>query len=104
MPRKTKKSHHAEIVSMLLTEYDEVEAMNLFRLEGKLEGLKEGKLEGLKEGKLEGLKELNSLYRELLREGRMDELQEAINDPVYLEELAKAFNHAELSSENGDAS
>jgi len=108
-------SHHAEIVSMLLTEYDEVEAMNLFRLEGKLEGLKEGKLEGLKEGKLEGLKEgkleglkdgkreLNSIYCKLIQEGRMDELQNAISDPGYLEELAKEFTHAESPNKSGES-
>jgi flagellar biosynthesis/type III secretory pathway protein FliH len=124
-------SHHAEIVSMLLTEYDEVEAMNLFRLEGKLEGLKEGKLEGLKEGKLEGLKEgkleglkegkleglkegkleglkegkreLNSIYCKLIQEGRMDELQNAISDPAYLEELAKEFTHAESPNKSGES-
>ena len=39
---------------MLLTEYDEVKAMELFREEGREEGLEEGRKEGQKEGRKEG--------------------------------------------------
>jgi predicted transposase YdaD len=39
---------------MLLTEYDEMEQMELFREEGRKEGREEGREEGRKEGQKEG--------------------------------------------------
>ena len=42
---------------MLLTEYNEAETMELFREEGREEGLEEGRKEGIKEGRKEGIKE-----------------------------------------------
>lgn len=38
--------HKAEVVGMLLTEYNEAEAMELFREEGREEGRAEGRAEG----------------------------------------------------------
>ena len=43
------EEHRAEVVGMLLTEYDEVQAMELFREEGRDEGRKEGRAEGVLE-------------------------------------------------------
>ena len=43
------EEHRAEVVGMLLTEYDEVQAMELFREEGRDEGRKEGRTEGVLE-------------------------------------------------------
>ena len=43
---------------MLLTEYNEAETMELFREEGREEGLKEGRKEGIKEGRKEGILEI----------------------------------------------
>ncbi len=39
--------HQAEVKGMLLTEYNETEAMNLFKEEGRVEGRKEGRKEGI---------------------------------------------------------
>ena len=47
-------AHQAEVKGMLLTEYDEVEQMELFKEEGRKEGRKEGRSEGRKEGWTEG--------------------------------------------------
>jgi hypothetical protein len=49
------EEHRAEVVGMLLTEYDEAQAMELFRAEGRAEGRKEGREEGRAEGVLEPL-------------------------------------------------
>ena len=42
---------------MLLTEYNEAEAMELFREEGRAEGREEGRAEGREEGRAEGREE-----------------------------------------------
>ena len=42
---------------MLLTEYDEAKAMELFREDGRREGLRMGRLEGMRMGRLEGMRE-----------------------------------------------
>ena len=47
-------AHQAEVKGMLLTEYDEMEQMELFREEGR----KEGRKEGQKEGTIQTLAEL----------------------------------------------
>ncbi|MBO7675049.1 MAG: Rpn family recombination-promoting nuclease/putative transposase [Atopobiaceae bacterium] len=51
-------AHKAEVRGMLLTEYDEAKAMELFREDGRREGMREGmrmgRLEGMREGMREG--------------------------------------------------
>ncbi len=48
--------NRAEVKRMsIITEYDEVKTMNMFREEGREEGYKEGLKEGLKEGRLDRL-------------------------------------------------
>ena len=47
-------THQAEVKGMLLTEYDEVEQMELFKEDGRKEGRLEGRLEGRIEGRAEG--------------------------------------------------
>ena len=47
--------HRTEVKGMLLTEYNEAEAMELFREEGRAEGRAEGLAEGLAEGRAEGI-------------------------------------------------
>ena len=42
--------HRAEVKDMLLTEYNEAEAMKLFFLDGERKGRKEGRKEGRNEG------------------------------------------------------
>lgn len=40
------QAHKAEVKGMLLTEYNEVEAMELFKEDGRREGRAEGRAEG----------------------------------------------------------
>ena len=47
------EAHRAEVKGMLLTEYNEVEQMELFREEGREEGRAEGREEGRAEGRFE---------------------------------------------------
>ena len=65
------KAHKAEVKDMLLTEYDEAKAMELFRMEGQEEG----------ETKL------GRLIEKLLRLGRTDDVLKVSTDPVYRKRL-----------------
>ncbi len=49
--------HRSEVKGMLLTEYNEVETMQLFKEDGRREGRQEGRLEGRQEGIREGRQE-----------------------------------------------
>ena len=44
------EAHRAEVKGMLLTEYDEVEQMRLFKEDGREEGIKEGIKKAEKKG------------------------------------------------------
>ena len=61
------EEHKAEVKSMLLTEYNEVETMEMFKREAREEGLMEGRKEGRREGRREGREEGR---REGRKEGR----------------------------------
>jgi hypothetical protein len=47
-------AHRSEVKGMLLTEYNEVETMQLFKEDGRREGRREGRKEGIREGRQEG--------------------------------------------------
>ncbi len=51
-------THQAEVKGMLLTEYDEVEQMELFKEDGRKEGRIEGRIEGRAEGTIQTLVDL----------------------------------------------
>ena len=59
--------------------------------EGLAEGRAEGRAEGHAEGQEEATVRLNKLYSCLLTSGRADDLQRALKDPVYLEQLLQEF-------------
>ena len=63
------------------------------REEAWAEGLAEGHAEGLQKGRAEGLQEglAEGLYSCLLTSDRADDLQRALKDPVYLEQLLQEF-------------
>ena len=61
------------------------------RAEGRAEGLAEGRAEGHAEGQEEATVRLNKLYSCLLTSDRADDLQRALKDPVYLEQLLQEF-------------
>ena len=58
---------------------------------GRAEGLQEGRAEGLQKGRAEATTRLNKLYSCLLTSDRADDLQRALKDPVYLEQLLQEF-------------
>lgn len=76
---------------MLLTEYDEIKAMNLFkeegRQEGRQEGRKEGRREGRREGRQEGVDLITSLMARLFSMGRTDDAVRAASDKTYMNQL-----------------
>lgn len=59
--------------------------------EGHAEGLQKGRAEGLQKGRAEATTRLNKLYSCLLTSDRADDLQRALKDPVYLEQLLQEF-------------
>ena len=56
-------AHRSEVFGMLLTEYNETEVMELFKEDGRKEGIKEGRKQGRKEGITEGRKKRGSFYK-----------------------------------------
>ena len=96
---------------MLLTEYNEAEAMKLFeldgirkgraegraegRVEGRAEGRAEGRVEGRAEGRVEGRAEGENNFAELISKlyaaGRETEIQKAAEDKAYRAALFKEF-------------
>ena len=53
--------------------------------------IQEGRAEGLQKGRAEATTRLNKLYSCLLTSDRADDLQRALKDPVYLEQLLQEF-------------
>ena len=50
------EAHRTEVSGMLLTEYNEAEAMELFKEDGRREGRKEGRKEGIDQNRVESIK------------------------------------------------
>ena len=74
---------------MLLTEYDEVRQVDLFKEEGRQEGFVQGKAEGKAEGKADERSLLARIIGRLLAAGRIEDAQKATSDPNYLEQLVQ---------------
>ena len=73
------EANRAEVRSMLLTEYNEAETMQLFK--------EEGRAEGRSEGRAEGLDLLGALITRLKTLGRIDDAFRAAADPSYRDRL-----------------
>ena len=69
------EAHRAEVKGMLLTEYNEVATMEMFREEGREEGRAEGRKEGRAEGRAEGRDQRSQEIYERLRAANMPENQ-----------------------------
>ena len=101
------EAHRAEVKGMLLTEYDEVKAMELFKEEGREEGREEGLVEGLTKGRAEGRLEGRAegrlegraegedrfarLIDRLLGLNRFSDVERAARDAIYREKLYGEF-------------
>ena len=79
----TLERHRAEVKGMLLTEYNEAQAMELFREEGRAEGRAEGRTEG--EDRLARLMKL------LFGQRRFEDAQRAATDAVFRDQLYREF-------------
>ena len=72
-------ANRAEVMDMCLTEYNEVETMNLFKEEGRAEG------------RAEGQRSTAGLINFLLTHGRNDDAIRATSDENYLNQLLKDY-------------
>ncbi len=59
---------------------------------GKDQGIQIGKDQGIQIGMEKGEERVNVLIRQLLREGRMDEIAKAVSDKNYQEELFARYH------------
>ena len=80
------ETHRAEVKGMLLTEYNEAQAMELFREEGRAEGRVEGRAEG--EDRLARLMKL------LFGQRRFEDAQRAATDAAFRDQLYREFQIA----------
>lgn len=78
--------HRAEVKGMLLTEYNEEETHELFRLDGKREGKKEER------------EDISALYNWLNNVGRISEFGDAMNDENILEKLLEEYKESNKKS------
>ena len=102
----TLERHRAEVKGMLLTEYNEAQAMELFReegraegrvegrAEGRLEGRAEGRVEGRAEGRVEGEDRLARLMKLLFGQRRFEDAQRAATDAAFRDQLYREFQIA----------
>ena len=84
-------ANKAEVTDMCITEYNEEYTMELFKEEGREEGRAEGREEGKVEGKVEGRAEVWSFMEKLMKEGKMKEVQRAIVDSEYRDQLYREY-------------
>ena len=82
------------VKTMLLTEYNEAETMEMFREEGRAEGRAEGREEGIIEGQEKGMSRLNRLMNILFSQNRIDDAKRCTEDPAYRDLLFKEFKLA----------
>lgn len=77
------KEHRAEVLGMLLEEFDVDKYERTIRMEGREEGIEQGIEQGIQRS--------NQLTRILLEQGRTKELERALVDAVYQEELFREY-------------
>ena len=78
----TLERHRAEVKGMLLTEYNEAQAMELFREEGRAEG------------RVEGEDRLARLMKLLFGQRRFEDAQRAATDAAFRDQLYREFQIA----------
>ena len=80
--KQTLETHRAEVKGMLLTEYNEAQAMELFREEGRAEG------------RVEGEDRLARLMKLLFGQRRFEDAQRAATDAAFRDQLYREFQIA----------
>ena len=78
----------SEVMLMLLTEFNQV----LYERTIRGEGRKEGEEEGRKEGEKEERKRLSGLVLSLMKEGKMDDMEHAMQDNNFRNQLYQRYN------------
>lgn len=86
------REYRAEVLGMLLEEFDVDKYERTIRMEGLEEGRERGIEEGKKQGIEIGVERSNRLIRILMEQNRMAEIECAVWDPEYQEELFREFN------------
>lgn len=90
------REYRAEVLGMLLEEFDVDKYERTIRMEGLEEGREQGIEEGIEEGRKQGIEigveRSNRLIRILMEQNRMAEIECAVWDPEYQEELFREFN------------
>ena len=76
--------HRAEVKGMLLTEYNEAEAMKLFELDGE----RRGERRGIKKGE----NNMADLMQRLFAEGRVEDARRAASDQAFRNHLFKEYS------------
>lgn len=76
--------HRAEVKGMLLTEYNEAEAMKLFELDGERRGIRIGRTEGENN--------MADLMQRLFAEGRVEDARRAASDQAFRNHLFKEYS------------
>lgn len=88
-----------EVLTMLLTEYDEKKTREYLRKEawetgleaGKKAGKKAGREEGIKEGREEGENRVNELVRRLIADNRFEDLKHSSEDKNFQKKLFQEY-------------
>ena len=84
---ETLRDYRAEVLGMLLEEFDVDKYERTIRQEGMEEGMKQG----IKQGQALGVERSNHLARILIEQNRVEDLKRAAFDPAYQKELFREF-------------
>ncbi len=85
---ETLRNYRAEVLGMLLEEFDVDKYERTIRQEGMEEGMKQG----IKQGQALGVERSNHLARILIEQNRVEDLKRAAFDPAYQQELFREFH------------
>ncbi len=84
---ETLRDYRAEVLGMLLEEFDVDKYERTIRKEGMEEGIKQG----IEQGQALGVERSNHLARILIEQNRVEDLKRAAFDPAYQKELFREF-------------
>lgn len=84
---ETLRDYRAEVLGMLLEEFDVDKYERTIRQEGMEEGMKQG----IEQGQALGVERSNHLARILIEQNRVEDLKRAAFDPAYQKELFREF-------------
>ena len=88
---ETLRDYRAEVLGMLLEEFDVDKYERTIRKEGMEEGIKQGREQGIEQGQALGVERSNHLARILIEQNRVEDLKRAAFDPAYQKELFREF-------------